>query len=119
MPDNDDEVKALRAEVAELRQQALHDTETREQLLEATGKILPALDHTVQQWQQRVTGVLEAARHYPEKEKQREEALLPRFAELATRVRACEEEMHNVRALVIEMHTLVTAILAVQRGEAA
>ena len=97
---NDNE--SLRAELADLKAERSHDTETRQQLLSATERLLPALINQQQQWEARHMAHLKALRHAPELERLREEGLLPKFALLATRQRALEEEHEVLSGTIIE-----------------
>jgi hypothetical protein len=69
-------------------------------------KIDPAaIDKRFQQWEELFRSHLEALRKAPELERLREEGLLPKFAALATRVRALEETSMEAWHLIMAGQT--------------
>jgi hypothetical protein len=106
MDDKDELVERLRAKVDELEAQLAHDNTTRQQLLAASDKLLPALAAQRELWDQQHAAHLEAMRRAPELERLREEGLMPKMAILMTRQTTVEERQTALETQFLELWSL-------------
>jgi hypothetical protein len=112
------ELERLRGQVADLEAQMTHDNETRARLVSAADALLPSLAKQQQQWERQHAAHLEALRRAPELERLREEGLMPKYAELATRQRALEEQYNELRGLAVETFTAMRELVELlKRGD--
>jgi hypothetical protein len=113
---NELELKSLRAATDELCRLLATGNKTRAEFIEAAGKTLPALAERQAQWESLLATHLEALKACPELERLREEGLLPKFAALATRQRALEEQFAELSSVVVETFTIMREFLDLARG---
>ncbi len=93
---NKNEIEALRAEVAELRLQVKHITETNAQLLDIAAESIPAMARKQEDWERLFISHLNALKNAPELERLRERGLLPAMATLMTKFRNLEEKVDEL-----------------------
>jgi hypothetical protein len=111
------ELEILRAKVADLEARVTHDDESRRQLLANTDELMPRLAKERQQWETLFTAHRENLEHQPEFQQMREQALLPKFAQLATRQRALEEQYFEMCGVIITTLDLAREILESLKGD--
>jgi len=103
MSKDTEEIEVLRAEFAELKR----ERESRRELLAACEGLVPQMARGLDTIERRFTANVEALRHMPEVQHMRENGLMEYYAKVATRVRALEEQMSELRKM---MHELLTRL---------
>jgi hypothetical protein len=119
MTDNElDELERLRAENTELKEQVKHDTTTREELLAASEKIIPAITRDYERLRQRATATLDNVRAHPTLQQQREEAIGEKYARISARLAdtdarmdAIEKAFDQMTRVIVNQHELLQLVL--------